>query len=91
MRALDDAERLLVSGSFERAKIEAAAARQGAGSTSERVAAECGRNDLRVSAWVQDHRAVISQLLAHCLRVSFDAPQRDVSQVGIHTSSSWLF
>ena len=41
MRALDDAERLLVSGSFERAKSEAAAARQGAGSTSERVAAEC--------------------------------------------------
>ena len=41
MRGLDDAERLLVSGSFERAKIEAAAARQGAGSTSERVAAEC--------------------------------------------------
>ena len=41
MRALDDAERLLVSGSFERAKIEAATARQGAGSTSERVAAEC--------------------------------------------------
>ncbi len=38
---MDDAERLLVSGSFERAKIEAAAARQGAGSTSERVAAEC--------------------------------------------------
>ena len=38
---MDDAERLLVSGSFERAKSEAAAARQGAGSTSERVAAEC--------------------------------------------------
>ena len=38
---MDDAERLLVSGSFERAKMEAAAARQGAGSTSERVAAEC--------------------------------------------------
>ena len=38
---LDDAERLLVSGSFERAEIEAAAARQDAGSTSERVAAEC--------------------------------------------------
>ena len=38
---MDDAERLLVSGSFERAKIEAATARQGAGSTSERVAAEC--------------------------------------------------
>ena len=41
MTALDDAERLLVSGSFERAKGEAAAARKDARSTSERVAAEC--------------------------------------------------
>ena len=41
MTALDDAERLLVSGSFERAKSEAAAARKDARSTSERVAAEC--------------------------------------------------
>ena len=41
MTALDDAERLLVSGSFERAKDEAAAARKDARSTSERVAAEC--------------------------------------------------
>ena len=41
MTTLDDAERLLVSGSFERAKGEAAAARKDARSTSERVAAEC--------------------------------------------------
>ena len=41
MTALDDAERFLVSGSFERAKGEAAAARKDARSTSERVAAEC--------------------------------------------------
>ena len=41
MTALDDAERLLVSRSFERAKDEAAAARKDARSTSERVAAEC--------------------------------------------------
>ena len=41
MTALDDAERLLVSGSFERAKGEAAAARKDARSTSERVASEC--------------------------------------------------
>ena len=41
MTALDDAERLLVSGSFERAKSEAAAARKDARSTSERVASEC--------------------------------------------------
>lgn len=48
---------------------------------AKRVSAECGRNDLRIASWVADHRGVISQLLAHCLRVSFDAPQRDVAQV----------
>ena len=37
MTALDDAERFLVSGSFERAKGEAAAARKDARSTSKRV------------------------------------------------------
>ena len=48
---------------------------------AKRVSAECGRNDLRISAWVADHRNVVAQLLTHCLRVAFDAPQRDVAQV----------
>ena len=42
---------------------------------------ESSRDTSRVAQWVSEHRAVVQQLLAHCLRVAFDAPQRDVAQV----------
>ena len=48
---------------------------------AKRVHTESSRDTSRVAQWVSEHRAVVQQLLAHCLRVAFDAPQRDVAQV----------
>jgi hypothetical protein len=48
---------------------------------AKRVHTESSRDTSRVVQWVADHRSVVQQLLAHCLRVAFDAPQRDVAQV----------